>query len=119
MKEFFTPIWEFIKANKGRFIWELVAVGMGIGVAWLISSLTGQDDLKACQDERATLLQQKASAQSFADSVKWHTVINAQKTQIKSLENENNKLKEQAALDSAARLNELEAMRAINSRYKR
>ncbi|MFD2934591.1 hypothetical protein [Spirosoma flavum] len=74
MKQVFSTIWEFIKGNSSRFIWELVAVAIGISVTWLISTLTGQGDLKACQDERATLLQEKASAQSFADSVKWSAV---------------------------------------------
>ena len=85
---------------------------------YAFSQLTGQGDLQACQDERATLLQEKASAQSYADSVKWNTVITSQKSQINHLTNENNKLRELAALDSAAGLDRTEAMRTINGRYK-
>ncbi|GAB3990431.1 hypothetical protein GCM10028807_17580 [Spirosoma daeguense] len=117
MKQFFSTIWQFIRSNSERFIWELVAVAIGIAVTWLISRFSGQGELQACQDERAILLRENASAQSFQDSIRWSAVLSDKNAKINSLENENNQLKEKAALDSANALSELEAMRAIVKRY--
>ncbi|MBN8820776.1 MULTISPECIES: hypothetical protein [unclassified Spirosoma] len=119
MQQIFRTIWQFIKGNTGRFVWELVAVGIGIAVTWLISRFTGHTQLQACQDERAELLRENASAQSFRDSVRWSTVVADKNNQIHSLQNENDRLKEKAALDSAASHSQLEAMRAILTRYKK
>lgn len=118
MKQFISTIWQFINRNTGRFIWELVAVGIGIAVTWLISRFTGQSQLTACQDERAVLLRENARAQSFQDSIKWSAVLADKNTQINSLQHENDQLKEKAALDSAAAHSQLQAMRAILTRYK-
>ncbi|MVM37232.1 hypothetical protein GO730_05655 [Spirosoma sp. HMF3257] len=111
-------IWEFIKGNYKRFAWEVAAILLSIVVTWLIGHFSGQDELKTCQDERTVLLQEKANAQSVLDSIKWSKVITLKETQINSLQNENNRLREKAALDSAAAYSELEAMRSINKRYK-
>ncbi|WP_020603149.1 hypothetical protein [Spirosoma spitsbergense] len=119
MKQFLSTIWEFIKGNSSRFIWELVAVAIGIGATWLISRFTGQGELQACQDERATLLRTNATAQSFADSVRWSAVLSERNITIKHLQNELLFFREKNALDSAAALNELETMRTINERYKK
>ncbi|QMW04058.1 hypothetical protein [Spirosoma foliorum] len=106
------------KGNYKRFAWEVAAILLSIVVTWLIGHFSGQGELKACQDERTILLQEKASAQTVLDSIKWSKVINLKETQINSLQHENNRLREKAALDSAANHSELEAMRSINKRYK-
>lgn len=123
MKQFTITIWQFIRSNTGRFMGELVAVGIGIAVTWLISRFTGQNQPQrrsdpTCQDERAVLLRENARAQSFQDSIKWSAVLADKNTQINSLQHENDLLKEKAALDSAAAHSQLQAMRAILTRYK-
>lgn len=93
-------------------------MAIGISVTWLISQLTGQQSLRACQDERAILLQEKTSAQSFADSVRWSAVLTEKNTTIKHLQNELLYFREKTALDSAAAATELATMRSINQRYQ-
>jgi len=118
MKQIIKTIWDFIAANKSRFILEFVAVAIGIVSTWAISQLTGQGKLQACQDERTELLRENASAQSFADSVKWSAVLQEKINQIKHLENENLSLREKQALDSISAVTKLDAMRSINKRYQ-
>ncbi|MVM29911.1 hypothetical protein GO755_07695 [Spirosoma sp. HMF4905] len=111
-------LWEFIKGNYKRFAWEVAAILLSIGVTWLSGHFSGQNELKACQDERTILFQEKASAQTVLDSIKWSKVINRMGTQINSLQNENNQLREKTVLDSAANATELATMRSINQRYQ-
>ncbi|MGF7217468.1 uncharacterized membrane protein (DUF106 family) [Spirosoma lacussanchae] len=118
MKQLFTTVWNFIRSNSARFVWELVAVALGIGITYLISRFTGQQTLQACQDERAELLRKNATGQAFADSVKWSAVVSEKTQQINRLQNELLYFREKNALDSAAAVTELETMRAINARYK-
>jgi hypothetical protein len=123
MKQIFDSLLAFIRGNYKRFIWELVAVALGILATWLIGHFTENRALTACQDERTELLRQSNASQAFKDSVRWQAKLDAlalekDKT-IKRQKLELDYLHEKNALDSAAMLTEYEAMRAINERYKK
>lgn len=123
MKQIWNTLLVFIRGNYKRFVWELVAVALGILATWLIGHFTESRALTACQDERTELLRQSNDNQAFKDSVRWQAKLDAlalekDKT-INRQKLELDYLHEKAALDSAAMLTEYEAMRAINERYKK
>lgn len=123
MKQIFYLLLAFIKGNYKRFVWELVAVAIGILATWLIGQFTESRALTTCQDERTELLRQSTDSQAFKDSVRWQAKLDAVTTekdkQINRQKLEMDYLHEKNALDSAAMLTEYEAMRTINERYKK
>ncbi|GAB3790233.1 hypothetical protein GCM10028818_60070 [Spirosoma horti] len=118
MKQAIINLSSFIRSNYNRFFWEAVSVAISAAIGFGVSYFLNRATLELCQDERTELLKLNADNQAVADSLKWSGRVAVQTSKVKTLENENNKLREQMALDSAARMSELETLRSINQRYR-
>lgn len=108
----------FAQKDGRRFLFEVVGAILLALVSWLITSWLEGRELKGCQDERTELLKQAQKATAFQDSINYTTQLKLKDQQILKAHEENYKLRERIALDSISHFTALEAMRAINERYR-
>ncbi|GAB3892423.1 hypothetical protein GCM10028803_05230 [Larkinella knui] len=109
---------QFIRQDGRRFAWEMGLAMLVSAVGWAVGYFLNQRSLQTCQDERVELLRQVRADEAFRLSIEYGQKLKEKDLLLLDKANEILELRKKMALDSADRLSLVEAMRAINQRYK-
>lgn len=111
-------LFSFIAQDGRRFAIEIGSAIVLASVAWAVGYFLNHQALQGCQDERTALLKEAKTAEAARLAVVYGNQLKAKDSTLLKQANENLELRKKISLDSADRLTLLEAMGAINARYK-